>query len=131
MIQGNLILIQMQSQLASISTVEHATEEIQLDGLNVQDSGNIDSDFSSLNSSLTHCPMFNTQPSEEDNEGVTSMINVHVEESEVKMSIEETHNGSVMAVEPTECEDTSFVTYSAKTVLFSTFGISRNTILKH
>ena len=91
---------------ASVSTVDYATEEIQLDGLNTQDSDDIDSNFSSLNSSVTHCPLFNTQPSEEDN---TFMINV--EESEVQMSVEETNketnNVSVVTMEPTECEDTS------------------------
>lgn len=58
---------------------------------------NIESDFSSLNSNLTHSPVFNTQPSEENNEGVTFMVNV--EKSEVKMSVEEIHNVSIMAVE--------------------------------
>ena len=94
---------------ASVSTVEYRTEEIQLDTLNTQDSDDIDSDFSSLNSSLTHCPgVFSSQPCEEDNEGVTFMINV--EESEVKMSVEETNNVSVVTAEPTECEDKSFDT---------------------
>ena len=102
---------------ASVSTVDYGTEEIQLDGLNThdQDSDEIDTDFSSLNSSLTHCPvtpMFGTQPCEEDNEGVTFMM--QVEESDVKMTVEETHretnNVSVVTAEPTECEDKSFDT---------------------
>ena len=88
---------------ASVSTVDYATEEIQLDGLNTQDSDDIDSDFSSLNSSLTPCPVFNTQSSEEGN--------TFKEESEVQMSVEETNkemnNVSVAITEPTECEDTS------------------------
>ena len=84
---------------ASVSTVDYATEEIQLDGLNTQDSDDIDSDFSSLNSSLTHRPVFNTQSSEEGN--------TFKEESEVQMSVEETNNVSVAIAEPTECEDTS------------------------
>ena len=87
---------------ASVSIVEYATEDIQLDGLNTQDSDDIDSDFSSLNSSLTPCPLFNTQSSEEGN---TFMINI--EQSEVRMSVEETNNVSVVITEPTECEDTS------------------------
>ena len=91
---------------ASVSTVEFATEEIQLHGLNAQDNDDTNSDFFSPNSSLTHCPSFNTQSFEEDS---TLMINV--EESEVQMSVEEkrkeTNNVSVVTKEPTECEDTS------------------------
>ena len=87
---------------ASVSIVEYATEDIQLDGLNTQDSDDIDSDFSSLDSSLTPCPLFNTQSSEEGN---TFMTNI--EQSEVRMSVEETNNVSVVITEPTECEDTS------------------------
>ena len=91
---------------ASVSIVEYATEDIQLDGLNTLDSDNIDSNCSSPNSSLTPCPVFNTQPSEEGNTFMISM-----EESEVQMSIEETnketYNVSVVTTEPTECEDTS------------------------
>ena len=91
---------------ASVSIVDYATEDMQLDGLNTQDSDDIDSDFSSLNSSLTPCPLFNTQSSEEGN---TFMINMEV--SEVQMSIEETnketYNVSVVTTEPTECEDKS------------------------
>ena len=102
---------------ASVSTVDYGTEQIQLDGLNThdQDSDEIDSNFSSLNSSLTHCPVTpvsGTQSCEEDNEGV--MFTMNVEESEVKISVEETHketnNVSVVTAEPTECEDKSFDT---------------------
>ena len=92
----------------SIPTAEPA-EEIQFIEISAQDSDDTAaSDFSSLNSQPPSLDHHNSQPSEEDNEGIAP---IHGDETDCHLSVEEEHSHreeSEVHVEtsaPTECED--------------------------
>ena len=100
------------ADLTSVPTEECPREEIQLDGVNIQDSDDTDSDFSALSSqpsSLNH-PLFDSQSSEEINQVVTP-IDGEEREVDYQWSVEEAYKGEndiqVVTVMPVECEDKS------------------------
>ena len=99
------------AEMSSVPT-DDAREDMQLEGVNAQDSDETDSNFSgpdSQPSSLSYAA-FDSQSSEDDNQVVTP---IDGEEREVnnQCSIEESYKGAendivVPTVVPVECEDT-------------------------
>ena len=73
-------------ELTSVPTAEFTAEEMQLDGVNAQDSDEVDSDLSSLTSQPSNLKSsFDVQPSEEINQVVTP---INGEERESNLSVE-------------------------------------------
>ena len=98
------------AEIPSVPT-DDAREDMQLEGVNAQDSDETDSDFSgpdSQPSSLNYA-LFDSQSSEDDNQVVTP-IDGEEREGNNQCSIEESYKGAendivVPTVAPVECED--------------------------